>query len=118
MMKSRCRVVRHRLPGVDSVDELGPRLTAHVATCLTCQAEAARYRSLRRRMGELAGEIYPAPEELVPAVMAAIEAPEEEVGSTTLARRVAIAASAAGAFVAAGAGTIIVIGFRRSHNAA
>jgi len=118
-MKTRCLVVRHRLPDVDSVDELGSRLAAHVEACLSCQAEAARYRSLRRRMGALAGETYPAPEKLVPAVVAAIAAPEqEETGRVSLTRRVAITVSAAGAFVAAGAGTIIVIGLRRSHTAA
>ncbi len=115
-MKTRCAVVRHRLPGVDSTDELSPRLQAHIATCLTCQAEAARYRSLRRRMGALADEFETAPAELVPAVVAAMNVPVEEEERISVAGRVAIAASATvGAAVAAGAGVVIVIGRRRSH---
>jgi anti-sigma factor RsiW len=108
-----------RLPGVDSVDELGGRLAAHVETCLTCQAEAARYRTLRRRLGTLADETISAPETLVPAVVAGMEPPAEDERRGTALKRAAIAASAAaGAAVAAGAGTIIVMGLRRTRTAA
>jgi anti-sigma factor RsiW len=109
-------MVRLRLPGIDSTDELGHRLAAHVETCLACQAEAAKYRTLRRRMGALADEIQAAPQELVPAVVERIAVPDEAADGTSVARRAAIAVSAAaGAMAAAGAGTIIVIGLRRSH---
>jgi len=118
-MKARCAVVRLRLPGVDSIDDLGDRLAAHVEACLTCQAEAARYRTLRRRLAALADETETAPETLLPAVVARIGQPEEGGRRGTALRRAAIAASAAaGAAVAAGAGTIIVIGLRRTRSAA
>lgn len=118
-MKTRCTVVRMRLPGVESVDELGPRLSSHVETCLTCQAEAARYRTLRRHLGALASDTIKAPETLLPAVATEIRHPVVEDRRGTMVRRAAIAASAvAGAFAAAGAGTIIVIGLRRTRSAA
>lgn len=120
-MNARCAVVRMRLPGVDSVDELGERLAAHVEVCLRCQAEAARYRTLRRRLGSLSSKEITAPETLTSTVVARITLEETE-GSTNRRvglRRVAVAVSAAaGAAVAATAGTIIVVGLRRSQNAA
>ena len=110
-----------RLPGVDSVGDLGDRLAAHVETCLRCQAEAARYRTLRRRFGGLSRDEIPAPQSLVPSVITRIELEESDVPADRRVglRRAAVAASAAaGAAVAATAGTIIVVGLRRSHNAA
>lgn len=120
-MNARCAVVRMRLPGVDSVDELGERFARHVETCLRCQAEAARYRTLRRRLGALAPDVMAAPGTLVPLVVTSIELDESEASADRRVglRRAAVAVSAAaGAAVAATAGTIIVVGFRRSHNAA
>ena len=120
-MSTMCTVVRLRLPGVDSVDELGERLAGHVETCLACQAEAARYRTLRHRLGGLADQRMTAPATLVPSVVIRIENPDlEETGDRrAVVRRAAIAVSAAaGAAVAATAGTIIVIGLRRAHQAA
>ncbi len=120
-MNARCAVVRIRLPSVDSVEELGERLAGHVETCLRCQAEAARYRSLRRRLGALSRDLITAPTTLVPSVVAQIEAdmPTRSRDPRISLRRTAVAVSAAaGAAVAATAGTIIVVGLRRSHHAA
>jgi anti-sigma factor RsiW len=120
-MNARCVVVRMRLPGVDTVDELGERLAAHAETCLRCQAEAARYRTLRRRLGSLSSDEVAAPATLVPSVVTRIELEEADVSVDRRVglRRAAVAVSAAaGAAVAATAGTIIVVGLRRSHNAA
>ena len=96
-----------RLPGVDSVDELGERLAGHVETCLRCQAEAARYRTLRRRLGSLSSEEMTAPKTLVPLVVARIEREEAQarIDPRVGLRRAAVAISAAaGAAVAATAG--------------
>ncbi|MEA3511173.1 MAG: hypothetical protein U9R51_07035 [Actinomycetota bacterium] len=120
-MSTNCTIVRLRLPGVDAVDDLGERLSTHVGTCLTCQAEAARYRTLSRRLGALADETIAAPSTLLPSVAFRIEHVDEEETSdrSVVIRRAAIAVSAAaGAAVAATAGTIIVIGLRRGHHAA
>jgi anti-sigma factor RsiW len=120
-MNARCAVVRMRLPGLDSVDELGERLAGHVETCLRCQAEAARYRTLRRRLGVLSRDTMTAPATLASSVAARIDVEESDApaGRRVGLRRAAVAVSAAaGAAVAATAGTIIVVGFRRSHHAA
>jgi len=120
-MNTRCAVVRMRLPSVDSVDDLGERLAGHVESCLRCQAEAARYRTLRRRLGALSRDFETAPATLVPSVVARMEIDEAETSADLRIglRRAAVAVSAAaGAAVAATAGTIIVVGLRRSHHAA
>ncbi|MEN8114842.1 MAG: hypothetical protein ABFS21_10705 [Actinomycetota bacterium] len=119
-MKTTCTIVQTRLPGVDSVDELGDRFTAHIETCLSCQAEAARYRSLRRHLGALAEETLEAPDTLVPAVVAGMSDPVvDEIAERRFTKRQAVAMSAAaGAAIAAAAGTAIVIGLRRAHKAA
>jgi anti-sigma factor RsiW len=120
-MNARCALVRMRLPGVDSVDELGERLVGHVETCLRCQAEVARYRTLRRRLGALSRDLMTAPVTLVPSVVVRIETAEAAPSGDLRVglRRAAVAVSAAaGAAVAATAGTIIVVGLRRSHHAA
>jgi hypothetical protein len=120
-MNARCAVVRMRLPGVDSVDELGERLAGHIETCLRCQAEAARYRTLHRRLGRLSRDTMTAPATLISSVVARIDVEEADVSADRRAglRRAAVAVSAAaGAAVAATAGTIIVVGLRRSHHAA
>ena len=120
-MSTNCTVVRLRLPGVDSVDDLGERLAGHVSTCLRCQAETACYRTLRRQLGGLADQTMTAPAALVPSVVVRIENTDlAETGNrSAVIRRTAIAVSAAaGAAVAATAGTIIVIGLRRAHHAA
>lgn len=120
-MNTRCAVVRLRLPGVDSVDDLGERLSRHVETCLRCQAEAARYRTLRRRLGALSRDELTAPATLVPSVVARIDREQAEATTDLRVglRRVVVAISAAaGAAAAATAGTIIVVGLRRSHHAA
>ena len=120
-MNTRCALVRLRLPGVDSVDDLGERLADHVETCLRCQAEAARYRTLRRRLGALSRDLVTAPSTLVPSVVVRLETDQPEASADLRIglRRAAVAVSAAaGAAVAATAGTIIVVGLRRSHHAA
>lgn len=119
-MKTTCTIVRTRLPGVDSVDELGERFAAHVSTCLSCQAEAARYRSLRRHLGALAEDALTAPDTLVPAIVAGMNEPfVDEVAERRFSKRQAVAMSAAaGAAIAAAAGTAIVFGLRRVSRAA
>jgi len=118
-VKTRCTLVRLRLPDVQSIDDLGPRLSSHAETCLTCQAEAARYRTLSRHLGALASETIAAPATLLPAVVAEIRRPVADGKRGFIVRRAAIAASAAaGAVAAAGAGTIIMIKLRSNRSAA
>lgn len=97
-----------RMPGV--VD--GPTGSdAHVAQCLRCQAESARYHSLVRALGALRHQLVRAPEGLVEAVIA-------DLGRAPIARRrfKAGQTAAAGAAVAV-AGAIAVAGWRRRRAA-
>jgi len=108
-----CRFIAIRLPGVDAVEDLGPRLAGHVTTCLRCQAEAARYKSLHRRLGALEETIYPAPEGFVASVMRRLADPVAAFASRRRRRlvpsRATIAAAATGAAVVATAGTVAVV---------
>jgi hypothetical protein len=81
----------------------GPRgqLKEHIDSCIGCQAEASRYRSLSRIIGSFASEKYEPPFDLVPGVMGSLERPYDE------AKRRVKAGVAAGAAVAV-AGAVVV----------
>ena len=113
-MKTTCWMVRNRLPGSDA-DPLDGRLGRHVATCLPCQAEEARYRSLHRRLGALRERVVEAPSGLVGAVLIAVDGEEQVAAALRRSRapRPVVAAAAGAAVVAAAAGTIVVLGLRR-----
>ena len=70
----------------------------HVASCLRCQAEAVRYRSLRRQLGGLRYEVIPAPVGLESAVgrsfRSAAETPKKTVGRETAMAAAGLAAMA------------------------
>ena len=97
-----------RMPGV--VD--GPTGSdAHMAQCLICQAESARYRTVVRALASLRYQIMTAPDGLVQAVM-------RDLGRAPISARRNKAGQAAVAGVAvAVAGAIAVAGWRR-HNVA
>jgi hypothetical protein len=109
-----------RLPSLEADEELGGRLGRHAVTCLRCQAEAARYRSLRRRLARLADETEAAPTDLIGGVIVSIGEPSlVDSGDRDIPRTAVAAAAAAGAVVAAAAaaGAAVVIGLRRSRAA-
>ena len=115
-MSPYCWAVRTRLPSLDGDRPFEGRLGEHAASCLRCQAEMARYRSLRRHLGGLAQVVIIAP----PTVLAAVEARLGDVPQPLASsghRAAIVAAAAAGAAVAA-AGTIVVLGLRRARSAA
>jgi len=93
-----------RMPGV--VD--GPTGSdAHIAQCLICQAESAKYRTLVRALASLRHQIMTAPDGLVQAVMS-------DLGRAPMSARRNKAGQAAAAGVAvAVAGAIAVAGWRR-----
>lgn len=113
-MKTTCLVVRNRLPGRDAAGLEG-RLGRHVNTCLTCQAEQARYRSLHRRLGALRESVVEAPPGLIGAVLVAVDEAEQsaDVSRHNRSHGPVVAAAAGAAVVAAAAGTIVVLGLRR-----
>ena len=88
----------------------------HTASCLSCQAELARYGKLRRRLAAMAEEVVPAPGPIAAAVAAEIatDAPPQSV--KTMASPGAVIA-AASAVTAAAAGAVVVAVWRRTHPA-
>lgn len=112
MSDSLCWATRLRMAGLDDADDLSGRRGEHAATCLRCQAEAAKYRRLRRSLATLAGVVELAPPGLAGLVNQAVTG-EPEAGST-VGRLAGVAAAGAAAVVAAG--TVVVL--RRLHGAA
>ena len=111
-MKAACLVVRSVAPTTD-VAGLSPRLENHVATCLSCQAEMARYGKLRRWLSSLADVVEPAPVPLVAVVEHAIASGDVPTqGEHAAPSRIA---AAAGAVVAAAAGAAAVALWRHSR---
>ena len=60
-MTMTCKAVRVRLPSIDDPELLASPMAAHIAACLRCQAEVARYRRLYRSLGSLAEYVEIAP---------------------------------------------------------
>lgn len=108
-MKTTCRLVAMRLPGLEDASDLGPRLSGHVSTCLRCQAEAARYRSLHRGLGALEDVVHPAPVGMVAAVMGRLSQPFTEV----VALRHRLIPTPAAVAAATGAAVVTIVVLRR-----
>ena len=108
-MRPTCRVVAMRLPSVDDVADLSPRLAEHASTCLRCQAEAARYRSLNRGLGALEDVTYAAPDGFVAAVMDRLSQPLTDV----VALRHRLIPSPAAVAATAGAAVVAIVVLRR-----
>ena len=115
-MKSTCRVVRSIAPSTD-VAGLSKILDSHVASCLSCQAEMARYGKLRRQLASLADVVVDAPDPLVASVEQAIASGDETADESSGETHPARVAAAAGALVAAAAGAVAVAVWRHSRPA-
>ncbi len=109
-----CRIARVQMPLVDVEDTFPGPLTAHVSSCLRCQAESARYRSLRRNLAGLTSRLEPAPERLAGQVSARITG--SAVVSNVRRSRPPRVAAATGAVVAA-AGTLAMVRWLRTRTA-
>ncbi len=112
-MSVSCKIVSARLPSLDPAEPAGGSLTSHMARCLACQAEAARYRKLARALGRLGDDVVEAPSGLAAAVEFAID----RVAPTTPVRRVGKVVTATGA-IAATAGVVALAVWRRTRHAA
>jgi anti-sigma factor RsiW len=119
-MNVMCSVARTRMPDLESGRQLSGRLGRHTETCLRCQAETARYRSLQRRLRHLASEIGVAPEGIVEAVISEIGAPPADVEVVSRRSRLRTVATmvAASAAMVATAGTVAAVGWWRFRVAA
>jgi hypothetical protein len=114
-VKPACLVARSLAPSGDATGLIS-RLDGHVGTCLSCQAELARYSKLRRQLAVSSYLIVSAPEDLGANVNRAIAAVEaRRTASVRLVHPGRIAA-AAGA-VAAAAGAAAVAAWRHSRAA-
>ena len=113
-MKPMCRVVQAVAPSRE-FEALNARLDSHVSSCLSCQAEMARYGRLRRQLASLSEVVVEAPEPLAAAVTEAIASGEVPVEQTRALSRPARVAAAASAVAAAAAGAVAVVVWRHSR---
>ena len=96
----RCRKVRIMLPGhVLGEVPLSARDAAHLERCLTCQAEVAGYRTLRRALIDYRDERVSAPPWFVTRVMSLLDHPIPAKGGRARIR-VLVAVLVAGVAVA------------------
>lgn len=115
MRSPTCRAVRALLPSLDDPDTLRGPPAAHLGVCLRCQAEAARYRRLRRSLAALPERVEQAPAGLVGEVAQRLGEADPEASNAPV--RAARVAAAAGAVVAA-AGTVAMVRWMRARSAA
>ena len=113
-MTVRCTIATAQLPGIVEGKGMRGRTAAHLASCLRCQAEAARYRLMARELRSLADLEIEAPTSLAEGVNVAIDVSPP----LRLRRRIRSVerAVATGAVVAI-AGTVAVLGWRKSKAA-
>jgi anti-sigma factor RsiW len=113
-MKTRCRVVRSIAPTTD-VAGLSRILETHMSSCLSCQAEMARYGRLQRQLALLADVVVAAPAPLVAEVEEAIASSQASADQSADDSHPARIVAAAGAVVAAAAGAVAVAMWRHSR---
>ena len=94
------RIAQLRMPLLAS-DESPGRLREHVESCISCQAEASRYRTMQRMLSTFSRERYEPPFDLVPGVMGALDRPVAEAKKQ-------IKAGAAAAVAGAVAGAVVI----------
>lgn len=110
-----CKAVRFRLPSLDDPARLADPLAAHTNACLSCQAEAARFRRLQRSLAGLSDRVEVAPEGLAAAVESRLSGSESAASRVPeIMTRVAATAGA----VAAAAGTVAMVRWMRARSAA
>lgn len=107
----RCEGTAVLLAGLGSGAAQHPPLARHVATCLRCQAEQARYRRLLRLLAQLRLEQAALPPGALASVVDAIglAAEQHAVEAAAPGCRLARGASAAGAVLAA---TVVLLAAR------
>lgn len=113
-MNATCRIVQTLAPSYGD-RALSTPLHRHVGTCLSCQAEIARYGKLRRQLSALAGQTVAAPEPMVATVAAAIASPQPAVLAGDGPGHTGTIMAAAGAVAAAAAGAVAVALWRNSR---
>ena len=116
MSPVRCEDVALILPrAVDVGEPVDLKVQQHVSSCLTCQAELARYHKLLKALRHLRTQyIMPAPGTLAQTLAALGESQERQaIRSILSGRRGAYLGALGGAAVAAGAAAAAVVVARR-----
>ncbi len=73
-MIKRCEYIRKLLPSlVDNPDFGEKRVSSHLQTCLTCQAEMVKYRKLLKLLTELRKQVPSPPSELLIEILDGLE---------------------------------------------
>jgi hypothetical protein len=114
----RCEAIAELLPGVvDDSRAVDRRTVRHVAWCLRCQAELARYHELLRRLHRLRSHRPDPPAGLIGEVLDALDATvtRRTVRSALAGRRLAYGGGAALGTLAIGVTVAMVIGRGRSN---
>lgn len=113
----RCEAIAEMLPGaVDGSSAVGRRSARHMATCLRCQAELARYHGLLRRLHQLRSGGPDLPPELVDDVLETLESAcsRQRVASVLAGHRLGYGGGAALGALAVGATVTMAIARGRS----
>ena len=113
-MSVSCRIVAARLPAADPAGSMGRTLDDHVAQCLGCQAERARYRRLGRVLACLVDDVEPAPGGFLQRVDAALDGGRRPARREITLGKVAAATGA----IATAAGVVALAVRRRAHHVA
>ena len=115
-MPVQCETLADVLPGViDGDDDLDERTTAHIDTCLRCQAELVQYRRLSRTLRSLRNwNLVPA-DGLVDDILSVIDDPSSAPHTTRAARRTAYLSGLAAATAAGAAGALVIASRARSR---
>lgn len=90
-------VARRRIPAMIDEGRGGTTARRHVEACLSCQAEAARYRSLARLLAGVRRQEAHAPKGLSAAVLASLHGPLRRRSMLQPSHGVAAALAVAGA---------------------
>ncbi len=117
----RCRETIRALPMIADPAEIDPddaRPTAHVRTCLRCQAELVRYRTVLRMLRQLREEGVGVPDGAVVEVLEALTAAYSGRPPGRAARRLALVGGLTVAAVAGMATATVAAGRTRAARAA
>ncbi|NND03624.1 MAG: hypothetical protein HKN91_12635 [Acidimicrobiia bacterium] len=109
----KCKTVRSLGPDVADLPRLPVTLAEHSSSCLRCQAQAARYRKLRRELGALSRHSSSAPVRLLAPVDAAIARTSQAEAPKATSKVVATVAGAT-----AVAASVVAVALRRRSRAA
>jgi predicted anti-sigma-YlaC factor YlaD len=98
-VRSACEEILARLPEACRGERSWRDLDAHVASCLPCRLELARYERLFRLLRQLAGDRAEPPPNVLAELTAALEAAAARSAARTLltGRRIACAGACVGA---------------------